>query len=152
MAERTFVMVKPDGVARSLIGYIVSVFEKKGLTLRAMKFIRVTPQLAARHYEEHAGRDFYPRLIEYIQSGPVVVMCWEGPNVVAQVRALVGATNPKDAAPGTIRGTLGVDIANNLVHASDRPETAERELGIYFDETEFVADWRRTDIYWLTGE
>lgn len=147
--EKTFVMIKPDGVARALAGKIISVFEEKGLTLRAMKFIRVTPEIAARHYAEHEGRPFYDGLMRYIQSGPVVVTCWEGPNAVAQVRALVGATHPKDAAPGTIRGSYALDIANNLVHASDSPATAERELAIYFAESDYVSDWERTDSRWL---
>ncbi len=147
--EKTFVMIKPDGVARALIGKILSFFEEKGLTLRAMKFIRVSPELAARHYAEHEGKPFYDGLMRYIQSGPVVVTCWEGPNAVSQVRSLVGATHPKDAAPGTIRGSFALDIANNLVHASDSPATAERELAIYFAEPDYVTDWERTDSRWL---
>src|SRR3972149_7624624 len=119
MIERTFVMVKPDGVSRALIGRIVSVFEEKGLTLRAMKFMHVTEELAKVHYAEHVGKSFYEGLVEYIMSGPVVAMCWEGVDAVLQVRALGGATNPKDAEPGTIRGSFGLNITNNLVHASD---------------------------------
>jgi len=147
--ERTFVMVKPDGVARALVGRIIGVFEEKGMTLKAMKLLDVTPELAKEHYAEHEGKSFYPSLIEYIQSGPVVVMCWEGPNAVSQVRALVGSTHPKDAAPGTIRGDLALDISNNLVHASDKPETAERELEIYFSDDDYVKEWRRADARWL---
>ena len=142
-------MIKPDGVARALAGKIVSAFEEKGLTLRAMKLIRVSPEIAARHYAEHEGKPFYEGLMRYIQSGPVIVTCWEGPNAVAQVRALVGATHPKDAAPGTLRGSFALDIANNLVHASDSPETAKRELAIYFAESDYVLDWERTDMRWL---
>ncbi|MEP0815037.1 MAG: nucleoside-diphosphate kinase [bacterium] len=149
--ERTFVMIKPDGVARALAGRIIGVFEQKGLTLRAMKLMRVTQETAERHYAEHVGKPFYPGLVSYIQSGPVVAMCWEGPNAVAQVRSLVGATHPKDAAPGTIRGDFALDISNNLVHASDSPATAERELSVYFTAADYVEGDIRCDAGWLTG-
>lgn len=151
MIERTFVIVKPDGVARALVGRIVSIFEAKGLTLRALKFIRVTQELAEVHYAEHVGKSFYEGLIEYVKSGPVVAMCWEGVDAVAQVRALVGATNPKDAEPGTIRGALGLNITHNLVHASDKPETAERELAIYFAESDYIYGWNRADAVWISN-
>jgi nucleoside-diphosphate kinase len=129
-------MVKPDGVRRGLVGEIVGRLEKKGLALVGMKLVRVTPEVAARHYEEHRNKPFYPELVQFITAGPAVAMVWEGREAVSVVRALMGATDPTKAAPGTIRGDLALSITQNLVHASDGPESAEREIGIYFSSAE----------------
>ncbi len=143
--ERTLVIVKPDGVQRGLVGPIVSRLEARGLKLVGLKLLQVSPELAARHYAEHEGKPFYPGLLEYITSGPVVVACIEGTSAVQMVRNTVGATNPLNAAPGTIRGDLATDIGRNLIHASDAPATAERELALWFDSGELVAYTRATD-------
>jgi len=134
--ERTYVMVKPDGVQRGLIGEVIKSLEEKGFKLKALKMIRLDGDLAGKHYAEHVGKSFYDELIGYITSGPVVAMVWEGRNVVKGVRVLVGATNPLEAAPGSIRGRLATDIQYNLVHASDSPESAEKEIALYFTQGE----------------
>ena len=136
--ERTYVMVKPDGVQRGLIGEVVKSLEEKGFKLIAMKMIRLDGGLAGKHYAEHVGKSFYDELIGYITSGPVVAMVWEGRSVVKGVRVLVGATNPLEAAPGSLRGRLATDIQYNLVHASDSPESAEREIALYFTPGELM--------------
>lgn len=145
--EQTLVIIKPDGVQRSLVGDIISRLERRGLRLAALKFMAVTTELAERHYAVHLGKPFYPGLIQYITSGPVVVMAWEGPKAIEAVRQTVGATNPTAAAPGTIRADLALDIGRNLIHASDKPETAEFELGLWFQPKEVVA-WSRADERW----
>jgi len=136
--ERTFLMVKPDGVQRGLIGEIVSRFERKGLKLVAAKFMRIDEELAARHYAEHYGKPFYEPLIAFITSGPVFAMVWEGDNVIALTRAVIGKTNAVEAAPGTIRSDYAVHTNFNLIHGSDSPENAEREIGIFFRQEELV--------------
>ena len=130
--EQTFVMVKPDGVRRKLVGEIVSRLERKGFTLRAAKMMQIDRELAGRHYAEHQGKPFFPELVEFICSGPVVAMVWEGENAVAAVRKLMGATNPLDAAPGTIRGDLAAIMSENLIHGSDSLEAAQREINLFF--------------------
>lgn len=125
-------MIKPDGVARGLVGRIVARFEDVGLTIERMELGVVTPEQAAANYAEHAGKPFYDGLVEYVTSGPVVKMVMSGPDAVAIVRKLMGATNPKDAAPGTIRGDFGLTMDANIVHGSDSSESAEREIGIFF--------------------
>jgi nucleoside-diphosphate kinase len=130
--ERTFVMVKPDGVARSLVGEIVSRFERKGLRLERMRMLTVDEELARRHYQEHVEKPFFPELLEFITSGPVVAMQWAGESAISVCRALMGATNPLEAAPGTIRADFGLVVTENLVHGSDGPESAARELEIFF--------------------
>jgi nucleoside-diphosphate kinase len=137
--ERTLVLVKPDGVARGLVGEIVGRFERKGLKIVAARLMLVPPELAARHYAEHHGKPFYPGLIAHITSGPVVAMAVEGRSAIATVRLMVGATNPQTAAPGTIRGDLAISMTPNLVHASDSTESAERELGLYFERGAYVS-------------
>ena len=132
----TFVMVKPDGVRRGLVGEIVGRLERKGLTLTAMKLLTVSPELAARHYEEHREKPFYPDLVSFITSGPSVAMVWSGRDAVAVVRAAMGATDPAKAAPGTIRGDFGLAITENLVHGSDGEASADREIGLYFAPAE----------------
>lgn len=150
-AERTLVLIKPDGVQRALIGEIIGRFERTGLKLVGMKLIRVTESMAAQHYAEHAQRPFYPGLIKFITSGPVVAMCIEGPGAVASVRRLMGATNPQDSAPGTIRGDFGVEIGRNLVHGSATLEDAEREVTIFFDPKELVEFARSTEPWIVEG-
>lgn len=136
--ERTFLMVKPDGVQRGLIGEIVSRFERKGLKLAAAKFMRLTPELAEKHYAEHVGKPFYPPLVDFITSGPVFAMVWEGDNVIALTRAMIGKTDALEAYPGTIRSDYAVHTNFNLIHGSDSKESAEREIGIYFTPDELV--------------
>lgn len=130
--EQTFVMVKPDGVQRKLVGEIISRLERKGFILRAAKMMQIDAELAGRHYAEHQGKPFFPGLVEFISSGPVVAMVWEGENAVAAVRKLMGATDPLEAAPGTIRGDLAAVMSENLIHGSDSPEAARREIGLFF--------------------
>ena len=137
--ERTLLLVKPDGVRRGVVGEIVSRFERKGLKILAMKLLRVTPELAQRHYAEHEGKPFYPALIQHITSGPVVAIALEGRSAISVVRLLTGATNPQTAAPGTVRGDFGLGITPNLVHASDSPDSASRELALYFQAEEYLA-------------
>ncbi len=145
--ERTLVLVKPDGVRRALVGEIVARLERKGLKLVALKMLRVTPELAQRHYAEHQGKPFYPALIQHITSGPIVAMAVEGRSAISVVRLLTGATNPQTAAPGTLRGDFGLGITPNLVHASDAPESAERELALYFTPEEYQAYSRMAEEY-----
>jgi len=137
--ERTLVLVKPDGVRRGLVGEIVSRFEKKGLKIVAAKMLRVTPELAQRHYAEHQGKPFYPALMQHITSGPIVAFAFEGRSAISVVRLLIGATNPQTAAPGTVRGDLALGLTPNLIHASDSAESATRELGLYFTPEEYLA-------------
>lgn len=131
--ERTLILLKPDAVERKLAGEILARFERKGLKLIEMRMLRITPELAKRHYEAHVNRDFYPSLERYITSGPVVALVLEGPKAISVVRNLVGATDGILAAPGTIRGDYSLSNQMNLVHASDSPESAEREIGIFFE-------------------
>ena len=130
--ENTYVMVKPDGVARGLVGEIISRFERKGLTLEKLSMLTMDEELAGRHYAEHTDKPFFGELVEFITSGPVVAMQWSGESAVSVARTLMGGTNPAEAVPGTIRGDLGVVITHNLVHGSDSLESAERELSIFF--------------------
>ncbi|HSM02080.1 MAG TPA: nucleoside-diphosphate kinase [Acidimicrobiia bacterium] len=131
--ERTFVMVKPDGVRRGLVGEVMTRFERKGLILERLRMLTIPEEMARRHYAEHVDKPFFDDLVSFITSGPVVAMEWSGPSAVAVARGLMGATNPLDAAPGTIRGDLGTIITENIVHGSDSPESAERELEIFFE-------------------
>jgi nucleoside-diphosphate kinase len=131
--ENTFIMVKPDGVARGLVGEVISRFENKGLTMERIRKLTIDEALARRHYEEHVAKPFFPDLLEFITSGPVVAMEWSGESAVSVCRALMGATDPKQAAPGTIRGDFGIEVTKNLVHGSDSVESAGRELAIFFD-------------------
>jgi nucleoside-diphosphate kinase len=143
--ERTLVIVKPDGVQRGLVGPILARLEARGLKLVGLKLVQVSQDLAQRHYAEHEGKPFYPGLIQYITSAPVVVGCIEGTNAVQVVRNTVGATNPASAAPGTIRADWALDIGRNLIHASDAPATAERELALWFKDGELSSYQRDTD-------
>ena len=132
MDQKTYCMIKPDAVARGLVGRLVARFEEVGLTVERMELGMVTAEQAAANYAEHEGKPFYAGLVEYITSGPVVKMVLSGPDAVPVVRKLMGATNPKDAAPGTIRGDFGLTLDANIVHGSDSPESAEREIAIFF--------------------
>lgn len=136
--EKTFLMVKPDGVQRQLIGEIVSRFERKGLQLVGAKLMTISEDLAQQHYGEHKGKPFFGELVEFITSGPVFAMVWQGENVVELTRKLVGKTNPKDADPGTIRGDYCMNVGQNIIHGSDSPESADREIALFFNESELV--------------
>jgi nucleoside-diphosphate kinase len=147
--ERTFVAIKPDGVERNLTGEIINRFEKRGLKLVGLKLMVVTPQLAETHYGEHKGKPFYDGLIKHITSGPIVAMVFEGKNAIAIVSQTVGATNPVNAAPGTIRADLCADMGRNVVHRSDSPESAKREIDIFFKPEELVSDWSKAIDPWV---
>jgi nucleoside-diphosphate kinase len=146
--ERTFVMLKPDAVARGLVGEIVGRIERKGLRVAAMRMFVVERALAEEHYAEHKGKGFFEPLIQYITSGPVVATVVEGHDAIRTVRLLVGATKPAEADPGTIRFDLAMDVARNLVHASDGPESAKREVALFFKGGGAV-DFRRPDEKWV---
>ncbi|WP_276351617.1 nucleoside-diphosphate kinase [Cohnella caldifontis] len=137
--ERTYLMVKPDGVQRGLIGEIVARFERKGLKLTAAKLMQVPLETAEKHYAEHKGKDFYQPLLDFITSGPVFAMVWEGDEAVALCRQLIGKTNALEAAPGTIRSDFAIHTRYNLIHGSDSRENAEREISIFFREDELVS-------------
>ncbi|MBB6449036.1 nucleoside-diphosphate kinase [Geomicrobium halophilum] len=130
--EKTFIMVKPDGVKRQLVGEIVSRFEKRGYTLADAKLMTISRETAESHYGEHSDKPFFGELVDFITSGPVFAMVWEGENVIENARTMMGATNPKDAAPGSIRGDYAVNVGQNIVHGSDSPESAEREIALFF--------------------
>ncbi len=148
MMERTFVMLKPDALQRGLMGEIIGRIERKGYKVVAMKLMVILRELAERHYAEHKGKPFFPGLIEYMTSGPVLVMVWEGDNIVASVRAMMGKTNPQDSPLGTIRGDLAQQTGRNLIHGSDSPESAKREIGLFFNDYELVS-FKRTIDPWL---
>jgi nucleoside-diphosphate kinase len=144
VVERTLVLVKPDGVARGLAGEILGRLERKTLKIVAARLMSVPPELAAKHYAEHVGKPFYPGLLAHITSGPVLALAVEGRSAIAVVRLMTGATNPQTAAPGTIRGDFGSAVTPNLIHASDSPASAERELALYFGPADYVR-YDRTD-------
>ncbi|MEC2056722.1 nucleoside-diphosphate kinase [Peribacillus psychrosaccharolyticus] len=146
--EKTFLMVKPDGVQRNLIGEIVSRFETKGFNLVGAKLMLITQELAEQHYGEHKERPFFGELVEFITSGPVFAMVWEGENVIATARQMMGATNPKDAAAATIRGDFAVTVGKNIIHGSDSSESAEREIGLFFNKEELV-DYSKLMSKWV---
>lgn len=137
--ERTFAMIKPDGVRRGLVSELLGRIERKGFRIVGMKLMQITRETAERHYGEHAGKPFYEGLVSFITSGPVVAMVLEGENAILEWRKLMGATNPKDAAPGTIRGDYATTVDENVAHGSDAPETAEREIGIFFQPHELLS-------------
>jgi nucleoside-diphosphate kinase len=146
--DRTLILVKPDGVQRGLVGEIISRFEKRGLKLVGMKFLQMSIDLASSHYAVHQGKPFYEGLIDYIISAPVVAMVWEGEEAIEAARATMGVTRPVEAAPGTIRGDLGMEVGRNLVHGSDSQETAEYEVNLFFDVSE-LTDWERDNDRWI---
>jgi nucleoside-diphosphate kinase len=131
-SQRTFIMVKPDGVRRKLVGEVVGRIEAKGYDIREMKLFTIDESLAQKHYAEHTDKPFFGELVSFITSGPVVAMVVEGPDVVAGMRQIMGATNPLEATPGSIRGDLATLIGENIVHGSDSPESAEREVNLFF--------------------
>jgi len=137
--EKTFLMVKPDGVQRNLIGEVVSRFEKKGFQLVGAKLMVISKELAEKHYGEHKERPFFGELVDFITSSPVFAMVWQGEGVIATARTMMGATNPQESAPGTIRGDYGVQVSQNIIHGSDSPESAEREINLFFNEEEITA-------------
>lgn len=147
--ERTLVIVKPDAVQRGLIGEVLRRLETRGLKMVGLKLMAVSQELARKHYAVHTGKSFFEPLISYITSAPVVVAVFEGKDAVAAVRSTVGATNPVQAAPGTIRGDLGMEIGRNLVHASDSAETARSEVALWFKEDE-LAPWGRDTDRWIS--
>ncbi len=147
--ERTFIAIKPDGVQRKLVSEILGRFEKKGFKLVGLKFLNVSKELAESHYAVHKERPFFPALVEFITSGPVVAIVLEGDGVVASARKLIGATNPLTSEPGTIRGDFGSNIGRNLIHGSDAIETAQTEIALWFKAEELV-NWTPTMTSWIT--
>jgi len=147
MTERTFVMLKPDAVQRGLIGEIISRIERKGLKIIALKMIQIDRALAERHYEVHRGKHFFEELVEFVASSTVIVMVVEGKETIKVIRGMIGATNPFEAAPGTIRGDFGCDLTKNLIHGSDSPETAEQEIALFFREGE-ILDYELSSAVW----
>ena len=146
--ERTFIMIKPDGVQRNLVGEVIKRFEAKGFTLVGLKIMQVSRELAEKHYDVHRERPFFASLVDYIISAPVVATVWEGEGVVAAARKIIGATNPLDADPGTIRGDYAVSIGRNLIHGSDANETAQQEVSLWFKEEELV-EWDSSIKPWI---
>ncbi|MGP4041339.1 nucleoside-diphosphate kinase [Gracilibacillus sp. D59] len=147
--EQTFLMVKPDAVQRNLIGEIVARFEKKGFKLVAAKLLTVSEHQAKQHYAEHEGKPFYNNLISFITSGPVFAMVWQGENVIEASRKMMGKTNPLEAEIGTIRGDFGLVTHRNIIHGSDSPESADREINLYFNKDEIQSYDKNVD-YWLS--
>jgi nucleoside-diphosphate kinase len=141
-------MIKPDGVQRNLVGEVIKRFETKGFTLVGLKLMNVSKELAEQHYDVHKERPFFPGLVQFITSGPVVAMVWEGDGVIASARKIIGATNPLNAEPGTIRGDYGVTVGRNLIHGSDAPETAQNEIALWFKDEELVS-WQPSLTSWL---
>jgi nucleoside-diphosphate kinase len=148
MMEKSFVMMKPDAVGRRLMGKILTRFEEKGLQLKAIKLMTISEDLAKEHYGEHSEKPFFNDLVEYITSGPVLAMVIEGDDVISLIRKMVGATNPQEADLGTIRGDYGIQTGRNIIHASDAPESAEREIALFFNEDEIV-DYDMVDNTWI---
>ncbi|MDP9309360.1 MAG: nucleoside-diphosphate kinase [Chloroflexota bacterium] len=147
--ERSLIILKPDAVQRGLVGTIVGRLEQRGLKIIGMKLVHMDEALARKHYAEHEGKPFFPGLVSYITSGPVVVMAIAGDNIIEMIRTTVGATNPAKAAPGTIRGDYAVTIGRNLIHASDKPESGEREVQNFFDAHELLENFNRDTDRWI---
>ncbi len=148
MSTRCFAMCKPGVLNRRLIGQVITRLENKGLKLTGLKLMQISPELAAKHYAEHAGKSFYDELVSYITSGPVVAMCWQGDDCVTLVRKVVGATKPSEALPGTIRGDFCSHTNHNIIHASDSDESAEREINLFFKPEELI-DWKDESEMWF---
>jgi nucleoside-diphosphate kinase len=148
MRERTFFMIKPDGVQRGLIGDVVQRIERKGFKVAAMKMLQIPREMALEHYAEHEGKPFFDDLVDFITSGPVVAMVVEGENAIEDIRTLMGKTDPKASAPGTVRGDFGIHLSRNVVHGSDSPASAEREISIFFPREE-IMDFERIDEKWI---
>jgi nucleoside-diphosphate kinase len=151
LSERTLVLVKPDGVQRGLIGEIITRFERKGLRVHGLKLMRMDREMASRHYAEHVDKPFFADLAEFITSGPLVAMVLEGPGAVASVRQMMGATDPAQSAPGTIRGDLGLTIGMNLIHGSDSVGRAEEEIALFFSSGEVIEYSRDVERWILEG-
>ena len=147
--ERTLVLIKPDAVQRGLVGEVIYRLESRGMKIVAMKLLRMDQHLAGRHYEAHVARPFFEGLVEFITSRPLIAMVLQGENAVELTRKTMGATDPLEAAPGTIRGDLASDIGRNLIHGSDSPETAQREIGLFFSPEE-ITDYPRDIEPWIT--
>ena len=147
MTERTFIAIKPDGVQRGLISEIIGRFERKGFKLVALKQLIPSKELAQKHYGVHKDRPFFGDLVEFISSGPVIAMVWEGEGVILNARKLIGATKPLEAEPGTIRGDLAIDIGRNIIHGSDGSETAAFEINLWFEDSE-INEWKTSDYKW----
>lgn len=146
--ERTLILVKPDAMQRGLAGEVLRRFEQRGLRIVGLKLVQVSRELAGQHYAEHEGKPFYPGLVDYITSSPVIAAVLEGAGAIAMVRKMIGKTDPAEAEPGTIRGDLGMEKGRNLVHASDGPESAAREISLWFAEDELVS-WPRDVDRWI---
>ncbi|MFM7883972.1 MAG: nucleoside-diphosphate kinase [Microcystis panniformis] len=146
--ERTFLMIKPDGVQRNLVGEIIQRFEAKGFTLVGLKMMQVASELAEKHYAVHKERPFFSSLVDFITSSPVVAMVWQGEGVIASARKIIGATNPLNAEPGTIRGDFGISVGRNLIHGSDGPDTAKDEVSLWFSDAE-LANWTPAITPWV---
>lgn len=146
--ERTFIAVKPDGVQRGLTSQVISRFERRGYKLVAIKLVQPTQELLREHYAEHVNKPFFPKMAAFMSSGPVMAMVWEGKDVVAQGRVMLGATDPLKSAPGTIRGDFGIDLGRNVCHGSDSTTSAEREIGLWFRPDELV-QWTSNSAKWL---
>ncbi|MBC5637070.1 nucleoside-diphosphate kinase [Ornithinibacillus sp. BX22] len=146
--EKTFLMVKPDGVQRNLVGEIVNRFERKGFKLVGAKLMQISEELASEHYGEHKERPFFGELVEFITSGPVFAMVWEGEKVISTAREMMGKTNPAEALPGTVRGDFGVTVGKNVIHGSDSPESAEREINLFFNQNELIS-YSKQDSNWI---
>ena len=147
MTERTFIAIKPDGVQRGLISEIIGRFEKKGFKLVGLKQLIPSKELAQKHYGVHKDRPFFGDLVEFISSGPVIAMVWEGEGVILNARKLIGATKPLESEPGTIRGDLAVNIGRNIIHGSDGSETAAFEINLWFEDSE-INEWQPSDFKW----
>jgi nucleoside-diphosphate kinase len=148
MMEKTFLMVKPDGVQRNLVGEIVSRFEAKGYKLAGAKLMSVSQELAEQHYGEHKEKPFFGKLVDFITSGPVFAMVWEGENVISTARNMMGKTKPSEASPGTVRGDYGLTVGKNVIHGSDSLESAEREINLFFNQEEILS-YEKQDSSWI---
>ncbi|KAF5829003.1 flagellar associated protein [Dunaliella salina] len=146
-SERSYIMIKPDGVQRNLVGEIISRFERKGFKLVGLKMVTVDKGLAERHYADLSSKPFYGSLVEYICSGPVVAMVWEGKGVIATGRKMIGATNPANSEPGTIRGDFAIEVGRNIIHGSDSPESATKEISLWFPDG--VNEWMPAARPWI---
>ncbi|CAH0391097.1 unnamed protein product [Bemisia tabaci] len=146
--ERSFIMIKPDGVQRGLVGKIIERFESKGFKLVAMKLVHANEDLLKKHYSDLSARPFFPGLVKYMSSGPVVPMVWEGLNVVKTGRQMLGATDPKDSAPGTIRGDFCIQVGRNIIHGSDSVDSAKKEISLWFPEKE-IFNWQPASYSWV---
>ena len=149
--ERTLIIVKPEGVQRGLVGDVLARFEARGLKLVGLKLMRITPELAAQHYAEHQGKDFYAGLVAHITSSPVVVGVLEGPNAISVTRAMMGTTRPAESAPGTIRGDYALSVSLNIIHGSDGGDAAQREISLFFTDAELVSYERNVDRWVVEG-